>query len=68
MTDNTTVTKSSIEEQELPVVEITSGGQITVPKTLRGNEDGYTVEKREDGRYILTPLKIGYEPVAQSAD
>jgi bifunctional DNA-binding transcriptional regulator/antitoxin component of YhaV-PrlF toxin-antitoxin module len=68
MTDNKTVKKSSIEDEELPVVEITSGGQITVPKALRGNEDGYTIEKRDDGRYILTPLKIGYEPVEQSAD
>lgn len=68
MTDNTTVTTSSTDEK--PIAEISTGGFITIPKRMRGNEDAYTVEKDENGRFILTPVKVQQtcEPVAQSDD
>lgn len=68
MTDNTTVTTSSKEEK--PIAEISKGGFVTIPKRLRGNEDAYTIEKDEHGRFVLTPVKIEQtcEPVEQSAD
>jgi bifunctional DNA-binding transcriptional regulator/antitoxin component of YhaV-PrlF toxin-antitoxin module len=70
MTDKTTVKTSRIEllNEKKPVAELTTGGQITVPKAIRGDEDAYVIETDEHGRFVLTPVKVGYEPVAQSDD
>jgi bifunctional DNA-binding transcriptional regulator/antitoxin component of YhaV-PrlF toxin-antitoxin module len=68
MTSNSNVTKTSTEQK--PIAEISKGGQVTIPKQMRGEEDAYTVEKDEDGRFVLTPVKVEQtcKLVAQSDD
>jgi bifunctional DNA-binding transcriptional regulator/antitoxin component of YhaV-PrlF toxin-antitoxin module len=40
-------------------VQITTAGQITIPKRFRGDEDAYHLEIKDDNgqrQFVLTPL------------
>lgn len=69
MTGNTTVTtRSTAEDEDDTIVsKLHKNGAISIPKSIRGSEDGYTVEKRDDGTIVLTPIKTEYQTV-QSND
>lgn len=40
---------------ELEYREYTTKGQFTIPAWMRGDESGFMIEQKDDGRIILTP-------------
>ncbi|NLV09322.1 hypothetical protein GOC74_05175 [Halomicrobium mukohataei] len=40
---------------DLEYREYTTKGQFTIPAWMRGDESGFMVEQKDDGRIILTP-------------
>lgn len=70
MTESKTVEAGSTEPEndDAPVLKIHQSGAISIPKSERGAEDGYVLERDENGRFVLTPIKFSHEPVEQSND